>query len=205
MIMMTSNPHLSPNLITLGNYLIGEFSNQKQALEQPAWFVNLHLWFRPVSLFSEDSLTLFTEQVAVVNSSQPYRPRLLRLSQDSSSGDLTVTYYKFKDMSAFLGGGRDPKKLENLTINDVDLLTHKGCYLKVKITQMNPNSYHFKAFPLTDEPCCFTHQNQEYKIALGFEVTEREYKSHEKGINSQTGTATWGLMGAYCFDKINQF
>jgi hypothetical protein len=202
MITMTKTSHLSQNLITLGNYLNGEFSNQKQALEQPAWFVNLHLWFRPVSLFSEDSLTLFTEQAAVVNFDQPYRPRLLRLSQDNLSDDLTITYYKFKDMTAFLGSGKNPQKLESLTVNDVELLTHQGCYLKVEMTQITSDTYQFKAFPLTDEPCCFTHQNQEYKIALGFEVTEREYKSYEKGIDSQTDKATWGLMGAYCFEKI---
>jgi hypothetical protein len=193
---------LSTELTILGNYLSGEFSNQKQALAQPAWFVNLHLWFRPVSLFTENSITLFTEQAAIVNFNQPYRPRLLRLRQPNQSEKITVEYYKFKDMTAFVGSGQNPKKLEILTVEDIEKLTHLGCSLTVEINQTNVKAYQFKAIPNCHEPCCFTHQNQTYKIALGFEVNEREYISYEKGINPETGKTTWGLMGAYCFEKI---
>lgn len=42
-------------LTTLASYLAGEFSNQAQAIEQPAWYVSLRLWIRPVPIFSEDS------------------------------------------------------------------------------------------------------------------------------------------------------
>ncbi len=33
--------NLSPELITLANYLAGEFDNREQALAEPAWYVNL--------------------------------------------------------------------------------------------------------------------------------------------------------------------
>ncbi|MDJ0689048.1 MAG: CpcT/CpeT family chromophore lyase [Xenococcaceae cyanobacterium MO_188.B32] len=46
---------LSPQLIALGTYLAGEFDNQQQALAEPAWYVHLRLWKRPVPLFTEDS------------------------------------------------------------------------------------------------------------------------------------------------------
>ncbi|MGK7931105.1 MAG: chromophore lyase CpcT/CpeT [Microcystaceae cyanobacterium] len=193
---------LSSELMTLGNYLHGEFSNQKQALGQPAWFVNLHLWFQPVALFPDDSLTFFTEQAAIVNFDQPYRPRLLRLRQPNESEKITVEYYQFKEMNAFIGSGRQPDKLDKLTVNDIERLTHVGCSLTVEVHQANLNTYQFKAIPNSDEPCCFTYQNQTYKIALGFEVNQREYISYEKGINTKTGKASWGLMGAYCFEKI---
>ncbi|NEO28340.1 MAG: chorismate mutase, partial [Kamptonema sp. SIO4C4] len=50
---------LSSELLTLGQYLAGEFTNQKQAIADPAWYVNLCLWHRPVPLFTEDSLTFY--------------------------------------------------------------------------------------------------------------------------------------------------
>ncbi len=202
---MSQNIHLSSDLLALGQYLAGEFTNQRQAINQPVWFVHLHLWFRSISLFSEDSVTLFTEQASLVNVDQPYRPRLLRLRQDPSSGKITVQYYKFHDLDAFKGSGRHPEKLHFLTTKDIEELTHVGCSLSVEKIKMSVNSDHFRAFPLSDSPCCFTYQNQTYQIALGFEVNEKEYISHEKGIDSQTGKATWGIMGAYCFEKLASF
>ncbi len=199
---MTQQPSLPSALSLLGQYLTGDFSNQRQALAQPAWFVHLRLWFRPVSLFAEDSITLFTEQASVVNL-QPYRPRLLRLSQDPQSGVIRVQYYKFHDMEAFKGSGSHPEKLQTLTQKDIEALIHPNCSLTVQISKINLNSYHFTAFPPTDDPCCFSHHNQKYKIALGFEVNEREYISHEKGIDLQTGKPTWGMMGAYRFEKLS--
>ncbi len=200
---MIQLPNLSPALNQLGQYLEGEFSNRSQALAQPIWYVHLHLWFRRVSLFSEDSITLFTEQASVVNFDQPYRPRLLRLKQGETG--LIVQYYKLQDMEAFKGSGRSPEKLQSLSLKDIDALTHPGCFLQVETEQISPTSYQFKAFPTTDEPCCFSHQHQTYTIALGFEVNEKEYKAHDRGIDTQTGKIMWGGMGPYCFEKISTF
>lgn len=38
----------SQTLITLAQWLAGEFENRSQALDQPAWFVHLRLWHRPL-------------------------------------------------------------------------------------------------------------------------------------------------------------
>jgi len=59
-----SNTH-AKNLTTLAQWLAGEFENQTQALEQPTWFVNLHLWHRPLPFTIEGNLALFAEQALV--------------------------------------------------------------------------------------------------------------------------------------------
>lgn len=73
--------NFSPQLTALASYLTGEFSNQSQAQEQPAWFVNLRLWIRPLPIFTDDSITLFAEQANILQLDQPYRPRILRLRE----------------------------------------------------------------------------------------------------------------------------
>lgn len=84
----------SPNLIALARYLAGEFDNQEQAIAEPAWFVHLRLWQRPVLLFAEDSLTLFAEQANVLGLDRPYRQRLMRLQEGGNSDALLqVQYY----------------------------------------------------------------------------------------------------------------
>lgn len=192
-------------LITLANYLAGEFENRKQAIAEPIWYVHLHLWIRPTTLFTEDSLTLFAEQASIINLDQPYRPRLLRLRQSNTSPvSIQVEHYMFKDIKAFQGAGRQRELLQQLTPEQVEFLP--GCTLEVKVEQLGANRYHFAAFPISDTPCCFTYQENTYQVSLGFEVNSDELKTYDKGINPETGQGIWGaLMGPYRYTKCQDF
>jgi hypothetical protein len=196
---------LAPNLIALGDYLAGKFDNRSQALADSAWFVHLHLWQIPVDLFAEDSITLFAEQANILNLDQPYRQRIMRLmSGGASDALLQVQYYMFKDPSAFSGAGRNPALLQKLTVDELDLLP--GCILTVTQQTIASHSYKFTATPPPNTRCCFTYGSQMIQVALGFEVTATEFKSYDKGIDSDTGKATWGaILGPYCYTKREQY
>ena len=195
---------LSSQLIALGTYLAGEFDNKQQALAEPAWYVHLRLWKRPVPLFTEDSITLFAEQASVMNLDKPYRPRLFRLRQsETDSQQLKVDYYMFKDISTVKGAGRNPNLLQQITTEQIEFLPN--CSLNIKVEQLK-SGYCFETFPISDRPCTFTYQNNTYQVSLGFKVTEKELQTYDKGIDSQTGKAIWGaLMGAYRFTKVQDF
>lgn len=196
---------LAPNLIALGDYLAGKFDNREQALADSAWFVHLHLWQVPVNLFAADSITLFAEQANILNLEHPYRQRIMRLmSGESSDAPLQVQYYMFKDPSAFSGAGRHPDLLQKLTVDELDLLP--GCILTVTQQTIASHSYKFTATPPPNTRCCFTYGSQMIQVALGFEVTATEFKSYDKGIDSDTGKATWGaILGPYCYTKREQY
>lgn len=185
------------SLNLLAQYLAGEFENRDQAIADPAWFVHLRLWHRPVSLFSQDSITLFAEQASMVNLSNPYRQRLMRLQANDS--DIKVQYYAFKDPSAVKTGGQHPELLQNLTEDQIEQLP--GCILHV--TQ---NNERFVGSPPTDARCCFAYQGKTIQVSLGFEASVDQFLSYDKGIEPETGKALWGaLMGAYTYTKQNQF
>lgn len=193
---------LSPELTALGQYLAGEFDNRQQALDEPVWYVHLHLWQRPVPLFTEDSLTLYAEQANIVNLDSPYRPRLLRLREVDQQ--LRVDYYKFYDISWIKGAGRNPELLQKITPDTVAFLP--GCSLTIQTETKGNNTYHFRAFGDPASPCQFTYQGQTITIALGFEVNATELKVYDQGIDPETGKATWGaLMGAFHFHKRQDF
>ncbi|MBE9198837.1 MULTISPECIES: chromophore lyase CpcT/CpeT [unclassified Nodularia (in: cyanobacteria)] len=194
----------APNLIALGEYLAGKFDNQEQALADSAWFVHLHLWQRPVDLFTEDSITLFAEQANIVNLDHPYRQRIMRLmSGRSPDAPLQLQYYMFKDPSAFSGAGRNPALLKTLTVDQLDLLP--GCILTVTET-LAANSYQFTATQPPNTRCCFTYLNQTVQVSLGFVATAVEFHSYDKGIDSDTGKATWGaILGPYRYTKREQY
>jgi hypothetical protein len=195
----------SAELIALARYMAGEFDNQKQAIAEPAWYVHLHLWLRPVPLFTEDSLTLFAEQASIVNLDKPYRPRILRLYPSTTTpASLQVQYYMLKDPEAIRGAGRNPDLLKQLTTEQIEFLP--GCTLAVKSHQIAPNSYEFSAFSATGNPCSFRYQGNSYQISLGFEATTEEFRSYDKGIDPTTGKATWGaLLGPFRFTKRQDF
>ncbi|AFY55063.1 CpeT/CpcT family (DUF1001) [Rivularia sp. PCC 7116] len=194
----------SPNLNVLANYLAGEFENKEQAMTEPAWYVNLLMWQRTVSLFQEDSLALFAEQANILNLEQPYRQRLLRITPMSGDGCFKVQYYMFKDPTAWRGAGRDDTLLNALTPDKLDLLP--GCVLMMNTVNLAQNQYKFIAKPLPDTRCKFNYAGNTIEVSLGFEATQKEFVSYDKGIDSATGKATWGaIMGPYRYTKLQQF
>jgi hypothetical protein len=195
----------SPQLQVLGKYLAGEFDNQEQAIADPARYVHLKLWHRPISLFAEDSVTLFAEQVSIVNINQPYRQRIIRVLQGRDSQEsLFVQYYMPKSPSSLYGAGRSPALLDNLTAEQLELLP--GCTLNVHWQQLGSSSYQFTAIPPPDACCTFTYLENTVQVVLGFEITEGQLKSHDKGIDPLTGKVSWGaIWGHYCYKKREQY
>ncbi|MBV6622009.1 MAG: chromophore lyase CpcT/CpeT [Rivularia sp. (in: Bacteria)] len=194
----------SPDLNVLGNYLAGEFENKAQAMSEPAWYVNLLMWQRAVPLFQEDSIALFAEQANILDLEQPYRQRLFRITPTSADGCFEVQYYMFKNPIAWRGAGRDGTLLNSLTPEKLDLLP--GCSLMMNTVTISANQYKFIAKPLPHTRCKFNYAGNTIEVSLGFEVTQNEFISYDKGIDSATGKATWGaIMGPYRYTKLRQF
>ena len=193
--------NFSSQLIALANYLAGEFSNQAQAIQQPAWYVNLRLWLRPVPIFTADSITLFAEQANVLKLEQPYRPRILRLRQKET---IEVEFYMFEDLATAKGAGLDKNLIQQITPEKIKFLPN--CTLKVATEQLHNNQYCFETTPVSNEPCSVTYQGTTFQVFLGFKVTADELETYDKGIDPETGRGTWGaLMGAYHFKKCQDF
>lgn len=195
----------SDQLIALASYMAGEFDNQAQAIADPAWYVHLRLWQRPVPLFSEDSITLFAEQANIVNLEQAYRPRIIRLRERTElNSSLEVQYYMIEDPASVQGAGRDREKLKTLTTEQIEFLP--GCTLNVTQNSLATQGYHFQASLPPDARCCFTYRDETYQVSLGFEATPEHFLSYDKGIDPQTGKAIWGaLLGPFRFTKRQDF
>lgn len=198
---------LSPELIALAKYMAGEFDNREQALAEPAWYVHLCLWQRPlpVPLFSEPSIALFAEQANVLNLDKPYRPRIVQLRHSpSGAGLLEAQYYMLRDIAAFQGAGSNPDLLEKLTSEQIQLLP--GCKLSITVQDLGTKGYCFRASLPAGTPCCFAYEGQNYQVDLGFEAAAETFLSYDKGISPKTGKAIWGaLMGPFKFVKRQDF
>lgn len=194
----------SPDLSTIHNYLAGEFENKEQAIAEPAWYVHLRMWQRPVSLFQEDSLTLFAEQANILNIEQAYRQRIMRITPMNADASFKVQYYMLKDPTAWRGAGHNYTLLNTLTPEKLDILP--GCVLMMNVEILAQDQYKFIAKPIPDNRCTFDYAGSTLEVSLGFEATQKEFLSYDKGIDSETRKATWGaILGPYRYTKLQQY
>jgi hypothetical protein len=196
---------MSQPLIALASYMAGEFENREQAIADPAWYVHLKLWQRPIRapLFSE-GIALFAEQASLVNGEgRTYRPRILHLFDPGENPEtLRVQYYMPEDFDAVLGAGRDRDRLKSLTPDQLELLP--ACALDVTWEASAGGAYRFRT--TARSRCRFTYQNRTYQVDLGFEAAPDQFLSRDRGIDPETGKAIWGaLLGPYQFTKNRDF
>lgn len=215
---------VSLQLLTLGRYLAGEFDNQQQSLNDPAWYVHLKVWYRPVRLFVEDSLTFFLEQVSVASGQPPYRQRVLRLQE--RQGQLIGQFYGLRAPLKFRGGGMlgDPSAgataadvLSSLT--EAELTYLPTCCLTIECQSLGPDplgcdQYSFKGTLPADTLCAFEYNGNTGYVSLGFTIGSArsqasaplELRVYDKGIDPATGKGLWGaLMGPFCLLKQVDF
>jgi CpeT/CpcT family (DUF1001) len=187
----------SQSLMTLAHLMAGAFDNKPQAMEQPAWFVHLSLWYRPLPVRIEGNLALFAEQANAMMGDCPYRQRIAVLSE--AEGGLRVQYWAFKQPEKVSGAGANPSLLEGIGLNDLERLP--GCGLGV--TQQGDR---FKAEPDAEAKCCFQYDGATRQVVLGFEVSPGKFWSYDRGVDPETGRGLWGaLMGAYEFQKMESY
>ncbi len=183
--------------ITLAKWLAGEFHNPDQALANPTWFVHLRLWHRPLPFLLEGNLALFAEQANILQLDQPYRQRVLMLQGHDDA--ITVQYFAFQHPEQFRGAGADPARLRTLSPDQLEKLP--GCLLRV---QTQPGR--FMATPEPGCNCYFQYAGQRRQVVLGFEVSEHEFWSCDRGIDPETGKSLWGaIMGPYQFTKAQDY
>lgn len=190
------------DLYRLAELMAGVFNNQAQAQADPTWYVPLMVWQRPVALFS-DSITLFLEQANPTINQSPYRQRVLRLSLTPAEG-IRGQYYALKEPTQYQGGGQSPERLQSL---DADaLMALPSCWVSVSPGHGVGDTREQKFEARPQDRCTFTYRAQTICIELGFDIYQTaditHLLSYEKGVDPQTGRATWGaLMGPFDFVK----
>ena len=182
------------DLTLLAHWLAGEFDNYPQAYDQPAWFVSLRLWHRPLPIRIDGDLAIFCEQANSVYLDAPYRQRVLILRSPAQ-----VEYKAFHQPERFKGAGANPSLLDGLTLSDLEDLP--GCWL-----DLTQQASRYKAEPPPDAKCCFQYNGEMRQVILGFESEATQFWSHDRGVDLTTGKPLWGaLMGAYEFQKRQDF
>lgn len=208
-------------LSTLAAYLAGEFENQAQAAAEPAWYVHLKLWQRPIpELSTAQTCTLFLEQASVDALKPPYRQRILQLSYQADR--LRGQYFALSWPSKFAGAGADPSLLAGFSAADLVSLPNSEAHIEYQ--PLPAGGYKFQAALPDGQLCSFEYGGQRRYVYLGFDVAPAkttsakktpegnasgdtiELLTYDKGIDPDTGRGLWGaLMGPFRMIKQKHY
>ena len=212
-------------LTTLAAYLAGEFENQVQAAAEPAWYVHLRLWQRPVpTLSNTTTYTLFLEQASVGALKPPYRQRILQLS--CKADQLRGQYFALSAPAKFVGAGADPSLLA--AFSEADLVSLPDSEAPIQYQPLPTGGYQFQAALPEGQLCSFEYDRQRRYVYLGFDIAPQktapakklpegnasgntsgntiELLTYDKGIDPDTGRGLWGaLMGPFRMVKQKDY
>ena len=202
-------------LTTLATYMAGEFENATQAAAEPAWYVHLRLWQRPVAALSNSEVyTFLLEQANVISGKPPYRQRILQIQAGKDASTLQGQYFALKDPLKFQGAGADASRLAGISQSDLVVLPNSGAVISA---QPVASGYKFKGALKDGELCSFEYGGEKKFVYLGFDIEPTGdlqtgqsdsllLKTYDKGIDPDTGRGLWGaLMGPFQLVKQKTF
>lgn len=193
---MTTNPS---DVYTLAQWLAGDHSNWKQAIDNPPFFAHIRVGIRALpNPITDDGVWLFLEQAYDYELNHPYRTAVLHLIFQNDR--IEMINYRLKNAETFFGASRDLDRLKVLDIDAIEQL--QGCTQWVDRTDQQT----FKGAVEPGKKCCINRKGVDTYLAIEFEVTENTYSSLDRGYDIVTDERVWGsIAGAFQFVKKTSF
>ena len=186
----------SHDLITLAQWMAGDFSNAKQAAENPQQFAHIHVFFRPLPFEFFGTIGFYSEQVYDHDLWTPYRQGIHRLVD---LGDrIYIENYSLEDPIRFAGSARELSILK--TIKSSDTQRRYNCSMVFRRDgEMFRGQVEGNQCPIEKNGC------QTYLVSE-VEITQSTWMGIDRGLDFITHQQVWGSEhGAFRFDKKQSF
>lgn len=188
----------SSHLLQLAQWLAGHFNNFDQAMAEPVWFANIHVYQCPLPYSVLQGIGFYVEQAYDIALEQPYRQRVIHLMAEPD-GQIRIQNYSLKQPQRYQGAGRDLSQLQSLEATELERLP--GCVTQVEWTG---SSYRGRSIP--GKTCIILRKNQQTYLRSEFEVTASHFQSLDQGLDPITDQVVWGsLSGPFQFVKKEDF
>ncbi|GAB4218433.1 MAG: chromophore lyase CpcT/CpeT [Synechococcales cyanobacterium] len=180
----------------LAHWLAGHFNNKLQAMRDPVWFANIHVYQCPLPWAVLGGWGMYVEQAYDIMLDRPYRQRVLHLQP----GDpITIQNYDLRDPERWRGSGQDLARLHEMTAADCDVLP--GC-----VTTVQWNGSEFVGQSLPGKTCRVIRKGVETYLHSEFRIKDGEFYSLDQGRDLHSDQVIWGsLSGSFEFRKIADF
>jgi CpeT protein len=195
--MDTSLPVVATSdLVTLAQWMAGDFSNAKQCFDNPKDFAHIHVLFRPLPYEFFGAIGLYSEQVYDYDLWSPYRHGIHKLIDQGDR--IYIENYSLQDAYLYAGASREPSILQTITPAGIErrqncsmVFTRDGEMFRGAVEGTN----------------CLIEKNgcQTYLDSM-VEVTASTWISLDQGLDLETHEQQWGSeFGPLRFEKSVSF
>ncbi|MGD2184018.1 chromophore lyase CpcT/CpeT [Lusitaniella coriacea] len=184
-------------MVTLARWMAGDFSNQKQAFDQPATYAHIRIFFRPLPVSFFNTIGFYSEQVYDHDLWTPYRQGIHRLVD---WGDrIYIENYSLTDRLRYAGAARELDILRSITPDCIQRRHH--CSM---IFQRDGEMFRGSVEP--GNQCSIEKRGHQTYLVSEVELTEQTWVSSDRGLDINTHEQVWGsAAGPLRFEKWQSF
>lgn len=186
----------SNNVLTLARWIAGDFSNQKQAFENPQRFAHIRVFFRPLPFTFFSGIGFYSEQVYDYDLWSPYRQGIHRFVDQ---GDVVyVENYSLKDPMRYAGAARELSILNTITPDCIERRYHCSMIFKRDGDLFRGS--------VEGTQCLIERNGCQTYLVSDVELTDRTFVSLDRGMDLTTREQVWGsTFGPLRFEKRESF
>lgn len=185
------------DLVTLARWMAGDFSNYKQAFENPKQYAHIHVFFRPLAFEFFSGIGLYSEQVYDYDLWRPYRQGIHRLVDQGDQ--IYIENYSIKNAFLYAGAARETSILKTITPDCIERRSHCSMIFK-----RDGARFHGSVEP--GNQCLIEKNGCQTYLVSEVEVTETTWASLDRGMDVTTHEQVWGsTSGPLRFEKKESF
>ncbi len=188
--MFIKGPSMKPSVQRFLKLLCGEYSNQKQALDNPPFYAHIFLRYRPIEHLQPGSILL--EQTYALDPKHPYRLRMIR-AEELRPGVIKLWNHSFRNPDHFYTATFDPER--RLEIQDNDLICMDHCHYQVN---EQANGYQGELEPGCR--CIVERDGKKTYLVSSFHLQGDALLTLDRGHDPVTHERCWGsIAGEFRF------
>ncbi|MEM9539648.1 MAG: chromophore lyase CpcT/CpeT [Cyanobacteria bacterium P01_E01_bin.42] len=177
--------------------MAGEFSNQKQAWDNPTQYAHIRILFRPLAWDFFTGIGFYSEQVYDYDLWSPYRQGVHCLVD--REGDIYIENYGLDDPMLYAGASREPDILA--TITPQCLQRRYGCSM---VFSRDGDRFFGKVEPGNE--CLISRNGRQTYLVSEVELSATTWISRDRGFDIDTNEQVWGSAeGPLVFAKDRSF
>jgi CpeT protein len=184
------------DLITLCQWMAGDFSNRQQSTSDPQQFAHIHIFFRPLPFDFFNAIGFYSEQVYDHDLWTPYRQGIHRVVD--RQGEVYIENYSLADPIRYAGAARERSILQTITPQDIN--RRHNCSM---VFQREGEMFRGK---VEGDQCLIEKRGCLTYLISEVEITETTWFSLDKGMDVNTHEQVWGSTSGHLrFEKCQSF
>lgn len=187
----------STDVSTLARWMAADFSNQRQAFDNPPLFAHIRVCMRPLPADLMGGVGFYLEQAYDFQLSRPYRARAMKLIPNGDH--IRIENYTLKDEASFYGAARDLEKLSHLSLDHLEKMA--GCDMVVEWTGTG-----FRGHVEPGKGCIVVRNGRTTYLDSEFEIDADRFISWDRGRDPESDEHIWGsIAGPFHFMRRSSF